>query len=80
MSIPLSTVVKSPGVCGGDARIAGTRIPVWQLIEARDLGVRDAQPLVDFPRLTVRNLVDAWTYAEDHPDEVAAAILDNEVA
>ena len=28
------TIVKTPGVCGGEARIIGTRIPVWQLVEA----------------------------------------------
>ena len=50
---------KTPGVCGGDARIAGKRIPIWQLVEARNLGVREAQILIDFPDLTARNLVDA---------------------
>jgi uncharacterized protein (DUF433 family) len=75
-----TTVEKSPGVCGGEARIVGTRIPVWQLVEARDLGVRESQLLIDFPRLTAQNLVDAWDYANEHPEEIAAAILDNEVA
>ena len=75
-----TAVDKTAGVCGGDARIAGTRIPVWQLVEARNLGVREAQLLIDFPRLTARNLVDAWAYADEHPEEIAAAIHDNEVA
>jgi uncharacterized protein (DUF433 family) len=74
------TVEKTPGVCGGDARISGTRIPVWQLVEARNLGVSEAQLLIDFPRLTARNLVDAWAYASENPEEIAAAIHDNEVA
>jgi uncharacterized protein (DUF433 family) len=74
------TVEKTPGVCGGDARIAGTRIPVWQLVEARNLGVSEAQLLIDFPRLTARNLVDAWAYASENPEEISAAIHDNEVA
>jgi Protein of unknown function (DUF433) len=30
-----ATIEKTPGVCGGAARVAGTRIPVWQLVEAR---------------------------------------------
>src|SRR5262249_37719114 len=30
-------IEKTAGVCGGSARIAGTRIPVWQLVEARNL-------------------------------------------
>jgi uncharacterized protein (DUF433 family) len=75
-----TTVEKTPGVCGGEARIVGTRIPVWQLVEARDLGVRESQLLIDFPRLTAQNLVDAWAYAKEHPEEIAAAIHDNEIA
>ena len=75
-----ATIEKTPGVCGGAARIAGTRIPVWQLIEARLLGASEAQLLIDYPRLSAANLVDAWVYAEDHPDEIAAQIKQNEVA
>ena len=73
-------VEKSSGICGGEARIAGTRIPIWQLVEARDLGVPESQILIDFPRLTARNLADAWSYAEEHAEEIATAIRDNEVA
>lgn len=75
-----ATIEKTAGVCGGDARIAGTRIPVWQLVEARNAGARDTQLLIDFPRLTARNLADAWAYADEHPEEIAAAIHDNQVA
>lgn len=73
----VATIGKTPGVCGGDARITGTRIPVWQLVEARNAGTREAQILIDFPRLTVRNLIDAWAYADEHPEEIAAAVHDN---
>ena len=75
-----STIEKTPGVCGGAARVAGTRIPVWQLVEARSLGASEAQLLIDYPRLNAVNLVDAWAYAEDHRDEIAAKIRQNEVA
>ena len=61
-------------------RVAGTRIPVWQLVEARGLGASEAQLLIDFPRLKAVNLADAWAYAEDHPDEIAAEVHQNEVA
>ena len=53
---------------------------MWQLIEARLLGASEAQLLIDYPRLSAANLVDAWVYAEDHPDEIAAQIKQNEVA
>jgi uncharacterized protein (DUF433 family) len=75
-----ATIEKTPGVCGGAARVAGTRIPVWQLVEARGLGASEAQLLIDYPRLEAVNLADAWAYAEHHPDEIAAQIDQNEVA
>jgi len=74
------TIEKTPGVCGGAARVAGTRIPVWQLVQARILGASEAQLLIDYPRLKAVNLVDAWAYAENHPREIAAQIQRNEVA
>jgi uncharacterized protein (DUF433 family) len=74
------TIEKTPGVCGGAARVAGTRIPVWQLVEARSLGASEAQLLIDYPRLEAINLVGAWAYAAEHPDEIAENIRQNEVA
>jgi uncharacterized protein (DUF433 family) len=72
------TIESTPGVCGGSARISGTRIPVWALVEAhRDLGVSEAQLLLDYPELRAVNLVDAWEYARDHRDEIAAEIRRN---
>jgi uncharacterized protein (DUF433 family) len=75
-----ATIEKTPGVCGGAARVAGTRISVWQLVEARDLGASEVQLLTDYPRLKAVNLADAWAYAEDHRSEIAALIRQNEVA
>ena len=74
------TIEKTTGVCGGAARVAGTRIPVWQLVAARGTGASEGQLLLDFPRLEARNLVDAWAYAADHPEEIQAQIHSNEVA
>jgi uncharacterized protein (DUF433 family) len=72
------TIESTPGVCGGSARISGTRIPVWVLVEAhKDLGVSEAQLLLDYPNLTAVNLVDAWNYAADHGVEIAAEIRRN---
>ena len=74
-----ATIEKTPGVCGGAARVAGTRIPVWQLV-GRAFGALEAQLLIDFPRLKAVNLADAWAYAEDHREEIASQIHQNEVA
>ncbi|MGO9468229.1 MAG: DUF433 domain-containing protein [Isosphaeraceae bacterium] len=71
---------KTAGVCGGSARIAGTRIPVWQLVAARNMGVGGAQLLLDYPTLRAEDLVNAWSYSDAHPEEIQAEIHENEVA
>jgi uncharacterized protein (DUF433 family) len=70
-------IEKTPGVCGGDARIANTRIPIWSLINYRRLGASDARILQDFPHLKAENLVNAWAYADAHPEEIEEAIRRN---
>ena len=70
-------VVKTPGVCGGSARIDGTRIPIWQLVEERQLGASEAQLLNDYRTLKARDLVAAWDYAEEHPEEIDQDIRRN---
>lgn len=71
-------IEKTPGVCGGDARIANTRIPIWSLINYRRLGASDARILQDFPHLKAEDLVNAWAYADAHPEEIEEAIRRNE--
>lgn len=72
-------ILKIPNVCGGEACIAGTRIPVWLLVEARQLGISEAQLLLDYPHLSAADLVSAWAYAEAYSEEIKAAIQANEV-
>lgn len=71
-------ITKTPGVCGGDACIANTRIPIWSLINYRRLGAGDRLILEAFPHLTAADLVNAWAYAEAHPEEIQCAIEENE--
>ncbi len=72
---------KTPGVCGGEACITGTRIAVWLLVEAQQLGISEAQLLQDYPHLTAADIVNAWAYAAAYPEEIPAAIrANNEVA
>lgn len=73
-------ITKTPGVCGGEACIAGTRIAVWLLVEARRLGITEVQILQDYPHLSAADLVNAWSYADTYPEEIEAAILANKVA
>jgi uncharacterized protein (DUF433 family) len=68
---------KTRGVCGGAARIDGTRIPIWQLVEERNLGASESQLLNAYRSLKARDLVEAWGYADEYPDEIAAEIRRN---
>jgi uncharacterized protein (DUF433 family) len=73
-------ITKTPGVCGGEACIAGTRIAVWLLVEAQQLGISEAQLLQDYPHITAADLVNAWVYANAYADEIAALIRANNEA
>lgn len=71
-------IVKSPDICGGDARIDGTRIPVWVLVNYRRSVNGDAEVLQSYPSLSHADLEAAWTYAALHAEEIAQAINENE--
>jgi uncharacterized protein (DUF433 family) len=73
-------VVKTEGVCGGDACIVRTRVPVWTLEEARRGGASDTQLLEAFPSLRPADLVQAWAYVEMHRPEIDQQIKQNEAA
>ena len=76
-----SWIQKTPEVCGGDACIRTTRIPVWSLMEARRLGFSDQELLSHYdPPLTQADLDAAWRYFDDHQDEIEQAIRENENA
>jgi uncharacterized protein (DUF433 family) len=69
-----------PDVCGGDACIVRTRVPVWLLEQARRQGASEAKLLRSYPDLGAEDLVNAWAYARSHRDEVEAQIIANEAA
>ena len=71
---------KTPGVCGGDACIRHTRIPVWALVQLRQLGTDEAGLLRTYPTLTADDLVNAWSYYQSHTAEIEQQIADNESA
>jgi hypothetical protein len=45
LSEEVSGISRTAGICGGAPRIAGTRIPVWTLVQYRKLGATDADLL-----------------------------------
>jgi uncharacterized protein (DUF433 family) len=73
-------VQRTPGVCGGDACIRTTRIPVWLLVLARKQGRTDAQLLTDYPTLTGDDLDAGWAYYRANAVEIERAIWFNDTA
>jgi uncharacterized protein (DUF433 family) len=67
-------ITKTPNICGGDACIANTRIPVWLLVSLRHQGSSDAELLQFYPQLSAVDLVNAWAYLEAYPEELETAI------
>ena len=73
-------VESRPEVCGGEACVGRTRIPIWLLVQARRLGTGDIDILRSYPTLRVEDLVNAWAYARSHAGEIDQQIRDNEAA
>ncbi len=70
----------TPDICGGDARITRTRIPVWLLVRQRQLGLSDEEILDGYPTLRQEDLNNAWNYYRAHQSEIEAQIIENEEA
>jgi type III restriction enzyme len=71
-------IQKTPGVCGGNARIRDTRIAVWTLVSFRQQGALDEELLRNYPALTPQDLEAAWSYYEEHPEEIDQVIADEQ--
>jgi len=71
-------IVKAAGVCGGEACFVRTRIPVWTIVRAKQLGVSDDRLLESYPSLGHEDLLHAELYAAAHEREIQSAIDRNE--
>ena len=69
-----------PSVCGGEPCIVRTRIPVWILVKARQLGMNEADILRSYPSLRAEDLVNAWSYYRSFHEEIDQQIIENETA
>ncbi len=69
-----------PDVCGGEPCIVRTRIPVWVLVRARQMGVTEADLLRSYPTLRAEDLANAWAYYRAYRDEIDQQIHENEEA
>jgi uncharacterized protein (DUF433 family) len=50
------------------------------LVSFRNQEASEAYLLEDYPTLTAADLVNAWVYADTHPEEIDAAIARQEAA
>lgn len=73
-------IESTPNVCGGEPCIVRTRIPVWVLVQARNLGMSEAAILESYPTLRAEDLVNAWAYYRSHHKEIDQQIIENEAA
>jgi len=72
--LKVSAVQKTPGICGGHARIRNTRIPVWTLVSFRHQGADETELLRNYPSLMPQDLIAAWDYYEQHRSEIDLTI------
>lgn len=80
MSRDIPGIEVRPATSGDTAYIRQTRIPVWLLEEAWQIGETDAGLLSNYPTLTPDDLDNARAYVQAHPDEIAQAIRENQEA
>ena len=74
LEAPWQGICKTPGVMGGESCVRETRIPVWLLVSHTRLGLNEAKLLDNYPTLTAKDLVNAWSYASAYTDEIDRAI------
>ena len=64
-------VSRNPDICDGATCIVNTQIPIWVLVEARDLiGFDDEDILLQFPSLSATGLANAWEYASEYTRDI----------
>ena len=72
-------IVKDEGICGGQPRIAGTRIKVQHIVlEYERLGWIPDQICDAHPGLTLADVYAAIAYYYDHKNEIDSAIRGDE--
>jgi uncharacterized protein (DUF433 family) len=81
MAIHTTSIVCTPGVCGGKPRIAGHRIKVAQVAVWHDRAHLSPDEIVaQHPGLTLADVYAALVYYHDHRDEIDSDIQAGEEA
>src|SRR5215212_1610207 len=67
-------IEKTPGTCGGRARVAGHRIRVMDIVAQHDHWKLSPEQIVAevYPSITLADVYAALAYYHDHREEIAA--------
>ncbi|HEV2968671.1 MAG TPA: DUF433 domain-containing protein [Pirellulales bacterium] len=71
-------IIATPRICGGHARVNGTRIPVWGIELLRRAGKSARSIIRSYRGLTLTDVLAAFSYADSHRQEIDDAIKSNE--
>ena len=75
-NIERPTIQKTPGICGGHARIGNTRIAVWTLVALRQQGATEQEILNNYPDLSLDDLTTVWGYYHNNKSEIDRTVAD----
>ncbi len=75
-----SIIETTPGICGGHARLAGTRIPVHRIARYHQLGFAPEEVLGLLNSLSLSQIYAALTHALANPQEIESALREEEDA
>lgn len=77
MTVSKEHIAKTPGTCGGRARIAGHRIRVMDIVALHEQrGLSPAQVAEQYPSITLADVYAALAYYLDHREEIEADFED----
>ena len=64
-------ITRTPGICGGEPAINGTRITVRDVVSMLRVGYTpDTLAGEAYPHITLAQVYDALSFYHDHPDEI----------
>lgn len=67
-------VTRVKGFCGGEPVIRGTRVAVRLIAQNWRAGLSPEEIHAEYPHLTLAQVFDALSYAEDYPEEMNALL------
>ncbi len=74
-----SMIDSTPGICGGRARVAGTRVPVHRVAGYYRLGYSPEEMLPLLNSLTLAQVHAALAYALVNPEEMDQALREEQL-